>query len=90
MTFRQIISLVLLAGVFIMEGFDIAAMGIAVPRLEETLGLAPASFGWVTAMRRPAFKARVDARLLRLPLFGRLLRDLYAARFARTRSTMAR
>ena len=50
--------------------------------------LAAASFGWVAAMRRPAFKARVDARLLRLPLFGRLLRDLYAARFARTLSTM--
>lgn len=50
--------------------------------------MAAASFGWVTAMRRPAFKARVDARLLRLPLFGRLLRDLYAARFARTLSTM--
>ncbi len=50
--------------------------------------IAAASFGWVTAMRRPAFKARVDGRLLRLPLFGRLLRDLYAARFARTLSTM--
>lgn len=50
--------------------------------------IAAASFGWVSAMRRPAFKAHVDARLLRLPLFGRLLRDLYAARFARTLSTM--
>jgi general secretion pathway protein F len=50
--------------------------------------IAAASFGWVSAMRRPAFKARVDARLLRLPLLGRLLRDLYAARFARTLSTM--
>ncbi|HJS11422.1 type II secretion system inner membrane protein GspF [Sphingopyxis sp.] len=50
--------------------------------------IAGASFGWVSAMRRPAFKARVDGRLLRLPLFGRLLRDLYAARFARTLSTM--
>ncbi len=50
--------------------------------------MAAASFGWVAAMRRPAFKARVDARLLRLPLFGRLLRDLYAARFARTLATM--
>lgn len=50
--------------------------------------LAAATFGWVTAMRRPGFKARVDSRLLRLPLFGRLLRDLYAARFARTLSTM--
>ncbi|WP_033075684.1 type II secretion system inner membrane protein GspF [Sphingopyxis sp. MWB1] len=43
---------------------------------------------WTQAMRRPAFKARVDARLLRLPLLGRLLRDLYAARFARTLATM--
>jgi len=50
--------------------------------------IAAASFGWVSAMRRPAFKAAVDARLLRLPLLGRLLRDLYAARFARTLSTM--
>lgn len=50
--------------------------------------IAAAAFGWVSAMRRPAFKARVDARLLRLPLLGRLLRDLYAARFARTLSTM--
>lgn len=50
--------------------------------------MAAGSFGWIAAMRRPAFKARVDARLLRLPLFGRLLRDLYAARFARTLSTM--
>ena len=50
--------------------------------------LVAAAFGWVTAMRRPAFKAAVDARLLRLPLLGRLLRDLYAARFARTLATM--
>lgn len=50
--------------------------------------LALAAFGWMQAMRRPTFKARVDARLLRLPLLGRLLRDLYAARFARTLSTM--
>lgn len=50
--------------------------------------IAVATFGWVSAMRRPAFKAAVDARLLGMPLFGRLLRDLYAARFARTLSTM--
>jgi general secretion pathway protein F len=50
--------------------------------------LAAAVFGWAGAMRRPAFKARVDARLLRLPLVGRLLRDLHAARFARTLATM--
>ncbi|MBO9694785.1 MAG: type II secretion system inner membrane protein GspF [Sphingopyxis sp.] len=50
--------------------------------------LAAAAFGWAAAMRRPVFKAAVDARLLRLPLLGRLLRDLHAARFARTLSTM--
>lgn len=43
----RIVALVLLGGVFVMEGFDIAAMSLAVPRLEGTLGLAPASFGWV-------------------------------------------
>ncbi len=50
--------------------------------------IAGAVFGWVRAMHRPVFKAAIDARLLRLPLIGRLLRDLYAARFARTLSTM--
>ncbi|HEU4650579.1 MAG TPA: MFS transporter, partial [Croceibacterium sp.] len=44
---RRIVSLVLLGGVFVMEGFDIAAMSIVVPRLEGALGLAPARFGWV-------------------------------------------
>ena len=44
---RRIAALLLLAGVFIMEGFDIAAMAIAVPRLEASLGLPPADFGWV-------------------------------------------
>ena len=35
-----------------------------------------------------ALRLRFDRRLLRLPLFGRLLRDLHAARLARTLSTM--
>ncbi|OYW45847.1 MAG: hypothetical protein B7Z08_01215 [Sphingomonadales bacterium 32-68-7] len=47
MTSGRILALSLLACVFIMEGFDIAAMGIAVPRLEDALGIPPASFGWV-------------------------------------------
>jgi MFS family permease len=47
MTPGRIFALSLLAGVFIMEGFDIAAMSIAVPRLEGALELAPESFGWV-------------------------------------------
>lgn len=44
---RRTVALVLLAGVFVMEGFDIAAMSIAVPRLEASLGLPKAEFGWV-------------------------------------------
>jgi AAHS family 4-hydroxybenzoate transporter-like MFS transporter len=44
---RRVLALILLAGVFVMEGFDIAAMSIAVPRLEGALGLAPEDFGWV-------------------------------------------
>src|SRR6188768_271432 len=56
---RRIPSLVLLGGVFVMEGFDIAAMSIAVPRLEGALGLAPASFGWVfTALLGDRFGRR--------------------------------
>lgn len=44
---RRILALVLLAGVFVMEGYDINAMALAVPRLEEALGLDPAAFGLV-------------------------------------------
>ena len=40
------------------------------------------------ALRNPAIRLRVDTRLLRLPLLGRLLRDLHAARMSRTLSTM--
>lgn len=46
-TGRPLFALILLAGVFVMEGFDIAAMSLAVPRMEGSLGLAPTSFGWV-------------------------------------------
>ena len=42
--------------------------------------------GW--ALRDDAFRLRFDRRLLRLPLLGRLIRDLHAARMARTLSTM--
>lgn len=44
---RRTLTLVLLAGVFVMEGYDIAAMSLAVPRLNVALSLSPASFGWV-------------------------------------------
>ena len=50
------------------------------------LGLAAAS-GWAL-LRKPGPRRAFDGWLLRLPLLGRLLRDLHAARFARTLSTM--
>ncbi len=43
--------------------------------------------GW-RALQEPRIKYRFDGFLLRLPFFGRLLRDLHAARLARTLSTM--
>ncbi|MEO9617265.1 MAG: type II secretion system inner membrane protein GspF [Parasphingorhabdus sp.] len=43
--------------------------------------------GW-RALKEPQIKYRFDGFLLRLPFFGRLLRDLHAARLARTLSTM--
>jgi len=44
---RRIVALVLLGCVFVMEGYDLNAMALAVPRLKEALGLEPAAFGWV-------------------------------------------
>jgi len=44
--------------------------------------------GGAYAFRNEAFRLRVDSWLLRLPLIGRLIRDLHAARMARTLSTM--
>ncbi|MGN6620799.1 MAG: type II secretion system inner membrane protein GspF [Sphingomonas sp.] len=40
------------------------------------------------ALREPTIKLAFDSWLLRVPLLGRLLRDLHAARMARTLSTM--
>lgn len=40
------------------------------------------------ALRDETLRLRFDAALLRLPLIGRLIRDLHAARMARTLSTM--
>ena len=50
------------------------------------LGLA--GFGLWRALKVESFRYRFDAMLLRLPLLGRLIRDLHAARMARTLSTM--
>ena len=59
------------------------------------------SFGWVVlvalavgaaaflrGLKSPAFKLRVDRAVLGLPVLGRLVRDLHAARLARTLATM--
>ncbi len=43
--------------------------------------------GW-QALKQPAIRLRFDSWLLRAPLLGRLLRDLHAARMARTLGTM--
>ncbi|MET0370141.1 MAG: type II secretion system inner membrane protein GspF [Sphingobium sp.] len=40
------------------------------------------------AMKRDGFRYRFDAMMLRLPFLGRLIRDLHAARMARTLATM--
>lgn len=40
------------------------------------------------ALRDPAIRLRFDRWLLRVPLIGRLIRDLHAARMSRTLSTM--
>ena len=40
------------------------------------------------AMRRETFKLRFDSWVLRLPVIGKLVRDLHAARMARTLATM--
>ncbi|TVV74229.1 type II secretion system inner membrane protein GspF [Sphingomonas solaris] len=52
------------------------------------LGLIGAGLlGW-RALRDPAIRLRFDRGLLRLPLLGRLVRDLHAARLSRTLATM--
>lgn len=45
-------------------------------------------FGAWYALRQPSIRYSFDGMLLRLPVIGRLIRDLHAARMARTLSTM--
>lgn len=40
------------------------------------------------ALKQPSIRLAFDTRLLRIPLIGRLIRDLHAARMSRTLSTM--
>jgi general secretion pathway protein F len=49
---------------------------------------ALAGLGFWRAMKNEGLHYRFDAMLLSLPLLGRLIRDLHAARMARTLSTM--
>lgn len=52
------------------------------------LALALGVFGFVRGLRNPAFRLRFDRTMLRLPLIGRLIRDVHAASLARTLATM--
>jgi general secretion pathway protein F len=52
------------------------------------LGLVVIGFVWSRALKQESFRYGFDAFLLRLPVLGRLQRDLHAARLARTLSTM--
>ncbi len=51
-------------------------------------GIVLFALGFAQALRNPAFRLAFDGWLLRLPLLGRLMRDLHAARMARTLATM--
>ncbi|WP_267381061.1 MULTISPECIES: type II secretion system inner membrane protein GspF [unclassified Sphingomonas] len=52
------------------------------------LGVILASAGLWQALKEPGLRLAFDSWLLRIPLLGRLLRDLHAARMARTLGTM--
>ena len=53
------------------------------------LAIVAGSFAFAMALRQPAFRERVDAMQLRLPLLGRLARGYNAARFAGTLAMLA-
>ena len=52
------------------------------------IALALAGVALAALLRQPAPRLSFDRTVIRLPLVGRLLRDLHAARFARTLATM--
>lgn len=52
------------------------------------IAMVLAAIGFWRAMAVPAFKYRFDGMLLGLPFIGRLIRDMNAARLARTLATM--
>lgn len=61
-----------------MAGWGLPALGL----------LAVLAVAFARLLRRPRFRYAVDARLLQLPLVGRILRDVHAARLARTLAIM--
>lgn len=52
------------------------------------LVLIAASFLFWRALQQPTFRLYVDRKVLQIPVIGKLLRNLHAARMARTLSTM--
>jgi general secretion pathway protein F len=50
--------------------------------------IALGAFAGLRALREEGLRMKFDRLMLRLPLIGRLIRDLHAARMARTLSTM--
>jgi len=52
------------------------------------LGMALIGFGIWRALKAPGIRLAFDTWVLKLPLLGRLIRDLHAARIARTLATM--
>jgi len=76
-------ELPLLTRILVFVSESLSSYGLAMIAL-----LAAASFCFTRALARPAFRRRVDAGLLTLPVIGKLLRGLYAARLARTLGTL--
>jgi general secretion pathway protein F len=86
----------------VVDQFD--SMGQTLPLLTRVvIGLSDGmrQFGWLAALtliagglafakglQRESFRLKVDAAVLKTPVIGRLVRDLHAARLARTLATM--
>jgi general secretion pathway protein F len=97
-----VIALMIFVVPKVVEQFE--NIGQALPLLTRiVIGLSDFLVGWwwalliviigsallfARAMRDETYRLRFDSWVLQLPLFGRLLRDLHAARLARTLATM--
>ncbi|GLT01240.1 type II secretion system protein GspF [Sphingobium jiangsuense] len=97
-----VVALMVLVVPRVVEQFD--TVGQTLPLLTRiVIGISDllAHWGWLIALllalgglaawqvlRHEGPRARFDAALLRLPVLGRLIRDLHAARMARTLATM--